>query len=157
MVEAAEQRSAATPTATPPATPLATNRPDFTVAVEATISAGRIGIDIRPHITADLQTVRNAAITGGWTDDTPVPPWVFGPMWPTGVPEGWPEADPKERLVVTVGASEEVPVEEVVEFQNQLHDLLSQLAIAHGGTGLTIDRTDRDVPILVPAGSGVSP
>lgn len=78
-------------------------------------------------------------------------------MWPTGVPEGWPEADPEERLVVTVGTPEEVPVEEVVEFQNRLHDLLSQLAVAHGGTGLTIDRTDRDVPVVVPAGSGVSP
>jgi hypothetical protein len=28
-----------------------------------------------------------------WTDDTPVPPEVFGPLWPEGPPKGWP-ADP---------------------------------------------------------------
>jgi hypothetical protein len=29
-----------------------------------------------------------------WTDDTPVPPEVFGPLWPEVPPPGWP-ADPE--------------------------------------------------------------
>ncbi len=29
----------------------------------------------------------------GWTDETPVPPSFFGPMWPEGDPEGWPPTE----------------------------------------------------------------
>ena len=28
---------------------------------------------------------------GGWDNDTPVPPVMFGPLWPDGTPRGWPE------------------------------------------------------------------
>ncbi|HEX4610745.1 MAG TPA: hypothetical protein VH092_21325, partial [Urbifossiella sp.] len=112
-------------------------------------------IDVNDLILADFRAISHLSAANHWTNETPVPPWLFGPMWPNGVPKGWPEADPEERLVVTVATPAEMPVEEVVGFQNELHDLLSQLAIAHGGTGLTLDRTGRDVPVVVPAGTGV--
>jgi hypothetical protein len=42
---------------------------------------------------ADFETVRRLAAEKGWTDQTPVPPKVFGPLWPRGAPKGWPEEE----------------------------------------------------------------
>jgi hypothetical protein len=39
---------------------------------------------------ADLETLKRLIRDKGWTDQTPVPPRVFGPLWPQGPPEGWP-------------------------------------------------------------------
>jgi hypothetical protein len=41
-------------------------------------------------IRADFELLGALARREGWDNDTPVPPEVFGPMWPEGVPEGWP-------------------------------------------------------------------
>jgi len=41
-------------------------------------------------IRADFELLGAFARREGWDNDTPVPPEVFGPMWPDGVPEGWP-------------------------------------------------------------------
>lgn len=32
-----------------------------------------------------------------WTDDTSVPPTIFGVMWPDGLPPGWPDEQPYEN------------------------------------------------------------
>ncbi|MFG0246886.1 MAG: hypothetical protein ACF8MF_12635 [Phycisphaerales bacterium JB052] len=45
------------------------------------------------QIRADLKLLELLSLQEKWTDDTPVPPEVFGPMWPEGVPERWPEED----------------------------------------------------------------
>ncbi len=42
-------------------------------------------------IQRDLSLLNAASEAENWTDDTPVPPEFFGPLWPHGVPEGWPK------------------------------------------------------------------
>jgi hypothetical protein len=42
---------------------------------------------------ADLETLKRLIRDKGWTDQTPVSPRVFGPLWPQGPPEGWPEEE----------------------------------------------------------------
>ena len=44
-------------------------------------------------IRRDFDHLADLARSHHWTDDTPVPPEVFGPLWPEGPPDGWP-ADP---------------------------------------------------------------
>lgn len=48
--------------------------------VQATVSA----------IWLDFDLLRASAERDSLTDDSPVPPDVFGPIWPNGAPEGWP-------------------------------------------------------------------
>ena len=43
-------------------------------------------------IRRDFDHLANLSDWGRWTDETPVPPEVFGPLWPEGVPVGWPVA-----------------------------------------------------------------
>jgi len=47
-------------------------------------------------ISRDFVLLLDRARREGWTDDTPVPPTVFGPLWPDGGAEGGPQggADP---------------------------------------------------------------
>ncbi len=43
-------------------------------------------------IRRDFDHLVNLSDRGQWTDETPVPLEVFGPLWPEGIPEGWPVA-----------------------------------------------------------------
>jgi hypothetical protein len=45
-------------------------------------------------IAADFRTLRDRVRVESWTDETPVPPEVFGDLWPAGPPLGWPTAEP---------------------------------------------------------------
>lgn len=56
----------------------------------ANLAAADHAAEIVRCITRDFQTLCAAADAGAWTDSTPVPPAVFGPLWPEGVPPGWP-------------------------------------------------------------------
>jgi hypothetical protein len=38
----------------------------------------------------DLAMLKEKAKNENWTDDTPVPAIIFGPLWPNGAPRGWP-------------------------------------------------------------------
>jgi hypothetical protein len=40
-------------------------------------------------IRRDFARLKKLARNEKWTDDTPVPPEVFGPMWPEGVEPYW--------------------------------------------------------------------
>jgi len=40
-------------------------------------------------ICRDYQLLAETARVEAWTDETPVPPDFFGPMWPDGVPGYW--------------------------------------------------------------------
>lgn len=46
-------------------------------------------------IRRDLNRLRTLARKGNWTDDTPVPPDVFGPLWPDGVEPHWASEAPR--------------------------------------------------------------
>jgi hypothetical protein len=50
--------------------------------------------NLAPIIRRDFDHLAKLAQWQRWTDDTPVPPEVFGPLWPEGAPAGWP-ADPE--------------------------------------------------------------
>ena len=58
-------------------------------------------------VRADFDRLTSAARRESWTDDTPVPPEFFGPMWPDGEPEGWPTVEESVAIQgsATVGAS----------------------------------------------------
>ncbi|HEV3385202.1 MAG TPA: hypothetical protein VG097_10310 [Gemmata sp.] len=45
---------------------------------------------IQAIIRRDFDAVARLASSQMWTNDTPVPISVFGPMWPKGIPTGWP-------------------------------------------------------------------
>lgn len=40
-------------------------------------------------VRRDFNRLRTLARKGNWTDDTPVPPDVLGPLWPEGVAPHW--------------------------------------------------------------------
>ncbi len=42
-------------------------------------------------IRADYETIKRLVAERQWGDDTPVSPRTFGPMWPQGAPQGWPQ------------------------------------------------------------------
>jgi hypothetical protein len=52
-----------------------------------------VGEALDAAMRADLETLKQLIEKKGWTDQTPVKPRVFGPLWPQGPPEGWPEEE----------------------------------------------------------------
>lgn len=99
-------------------------------------------------------------------DDAPVPPEVFGPMWPDGVPEGWPPLQDgheplhlKIEITVPSGMSEA----ESKAFNERVATFFAKLSGAHvalGGTGLRLLDHSSSAPLPelneepVGAGSG---
>jgi hypothetical protein len=49
-------------------------------------------------IRRDFDRLRHLARKENWTDDTPVPPEVFGPMWPAGLTPDWARETPPEPV-----------------------------------------------------------
>ena len=66
---------------------------EATTAAAEAVDTARIAAGVRPIIRHDFDHLARLAQRQHWTDDTPVPPEVFGPLWPEGPPTGWP-ADP---------------------------------------------------------------
>jgi len=57
-------------------------------------SAAAVNIPATAAIRADLDLLVKAANAYEWDDATPVPPEVFGSLWPDGPPEEWPTQEP---------------------------------------------------------------
>lgn len=119
------------------------------------------------RIRNDFEVLRALAEREGWDDETTVPQQVFGPMWPEGVPKGWPvestsegqfkpayvvrklkaqTADPaREQKVVLklrIPPLEDTP-ENRARLKHEIGSLIeaaSELHVAHGGSGLKIKR-----------------
>lgn len=135
--------------------PLAT----FDAVSEATSSR----LSISP-ILNDFQAVRNLSQAENWTDDTPVPPCVFGPLWPDGRPEGWPadeppvapaETTPKQhRLVISATAKSGVSADALGAKMHELFEAINAYHIARGGGRLTPDDIKMYVAAGVPAEVG---
>ena len=49
--------------------------------------------EIHACVKKDLALLKKKANTENWTDDTPVPAALFGPLWPNGSPIDWAERD----------------------------------------------------------------
>lgn len=74
-----------------------------------------------------------------WTDDTPVPPSVFGPLWPEGPPKDWPRLEKAvTELTFEFDVPDDMTTAGAIEFATQLAALLCELDLAGGGHGLAI-------------------
>ena len=75
-------------------------RPDATTpeAVAALIlAAATVATPVRRQLLCvrrDFDRVARLAAKHAWTDDTPVPPDAFGPMWPDGLTPEWAQEPP---------------------------------------------------------------
>ena len=58
----------------------------YTDAAEATEAA-----EAAAAIRCDYDLLCALSQREAWDDDSPVPPALFGPLWPDGPPPGWPE------------------------------------------------------------------
>jgi hypothetical protein len=91
------------------------------------------------------------------SDDDAFPPELFGPMWPEGVPEGWPEggADvPSGDAVIEVSIevpndADDATIEAMVL---EMTDRLDDMHRAEGGRGIVIDAVEIPRAAGVPQG-----
>ncbi len=139
-------------------------------ALEATNAGFGVGKEparaaVTNAVLEDFQRLVQYVDSNKATDETPVPPSVFGPMWPDGLPPGWPQivelrgaasgkAEVTGDLTVRRG-SDGLSVSVVLpEFHDQdavaaglveLYSALNDLHVALGGSGLKL----RDSDILV--------
>lgn len=102
----------------------------------------------------DYELLKAAAAAEGWTDDTPVPPEFFGPLWPEGEPEGWPgssvPAEPTYFKIELLTPSN-MTGQESEDFNRRAAALFAELSALHvamGGTGLRL--LDRDSLETIP-------
>lgn len=94
----------------------------------------------------DFDLLMYAAEQHQWTDDTPVPPEFFGPLWPDGEPEGWPGEDiaadqPPVALKLQIAVPRGMSEAESNEFNDRVVGFLAALSAldaSMGGTGLQI-------------------
>jgi hypothetical protein len=114
-------------------------------------------IDFVASVRRDFDHLARLAEWQHWTDDTPVPPDVFGPLWPEGPPPGWP-ADPdvpqRAELPVSFLALERVIPMVLEDEAVNVFNALNRYYIARTGDRLTLDG---DIHTLVTAlvGAGV--
>lgn len=105
-------------------------------AKAAKVAADAAYTDANALIRRDFDILKETAEREHWTDNTPVPQKVFGPMWPDGKPTGWfdsgvvrfYEQHPLEIYIDPVNASKET-IRSVFEAISDWH-------IAAGGLGL---------------------
>ncbi|MDY3561506.1 hypothetical protein R5W23_002784 [Gemmata sp. JC673] len=88
-----------------------------------------------------------------WDDNTPIPPEVFGPLWPEGAPKGWPASDVPLRpeLVIEGFVREQAAHRVIVDDVVNLFNVLNRYYIVRSGSRLTLDQFNSLLPALVPA------
>ncbi len=91
------------------------------------------------NILKDFQTLRERAKAGGWTDETPVPPSVFGPMWPEGPPPGWPRDPEADILRLRIAIPDDATEDDVKRMVRELAGAMTDVHRAAGGRGLQVD------------------
>ncbi len=95
-------------------------------------------------IVRDYQLLASSANKLNWTDETPVPPEVFGAMWPEGEPEGWPEEGREPLLGATayelsVVGPDGVDAKAVRKRTVKLLRLMDRYVRASGGNGVRLE------------------
>jgi len=111
--------------------------------------------DLRPHIRRDFDLLLRLASAYGWTDDTPVPPEVFGPLWPEGKPAGWPddpESPKRNDFALEAVSSERVTHTMIEDEVVNLFLAMNRFHIARTGQSLTVEDFQPYIAALVPAG-----
>ena len=110
--------------------------------------------DVSSFIRRDFDHLARLAEWQHWTDDTPVPTEVFGPLWPEGPPKGWPpitdvpaRADLRIELFARERATDQMIEDDVVN----LFNALNRYHIARSGVRLTLEQFRSLISALVPA------
>ena len=122
---------------------------DATAAIDGTVVTGHSAVgaasslaDLAPIIRRDFDHLARLAEWQRWTDNTPVPPEVFGPLWPEGSPPGWP-ADPdvpqfRDLALEVVSAARDLePMTE--DLAVHLFNAINAFYIARTGHRLTME------------------
>lgn len=110
--------------------------------------------DIHPYIRRDFDHLASLAEWQCWTDDTPVSPEVFGPLWPEGPPKGWPpitDVPPRAELVIEAFARGRATEQMIEDDIVNLFNALNRYHIARSGVRLTLEQFRSLLPALVPA------
>lgn len=94
-------------------------------------------------ILRDFQLLKVAAQKENWDDDTPVSPAFFGPMWPNGIPAGWPVDETKKdaearELVIELDVPDGVTDEDLYKMAVEMADDADSLHRAYGGRGIRL-------------------
>lgn len=124
------------------------------LAITAAVRAAETLADLRPHIRRDFDHLARLAEWQRWTDDTPVPPEVFGPLWPEGPPKGWPpitDVPARAELTLELFARERATEQMIEEDVVNLFDALNHYHIARSGVLLALEQFRSLVSALVPA------
>ncbi|AWM42010.1 hypothetical protein C1280_36820 [Gemmata obscuriglobus] len=117
-------------------------------------AAEAAGFSVTPAIRRDFDHLSQLAEAQRWDDDTPVSPGVFGPLWPEGLPKGWPVAShiPQwTELVVEAFACERATEKMLEDDLVNLFHVLNRYYIVRSGSRLTLDQFNSLLPALVPA------
>ena len=108
--------------------------------------------DLGNNIRNDVQALQAAHEKGLIDENGSVPQSLFGPLWPDGAPEWWPDADVtsenhriKLKFRLPANASEETIQEHVIEAIKDINGL-HRLA---GGHGLQVEEVEVQQPIAV--------
>ncbi|MEO1716085.1 MAG: hypothetical protein AAFR76_03140 [Planctomycetota bacterium] len=101
----------------------------------------------RTAMRCDLELLKAAASREEWNDERPVSPDFFGPLWPEGEPEGWPEEGREVRagdevFSVTLDLPADVSDDEIENLVRELSVRLDESHVAEGGRGVVIDSID---------------
>lgn len=120
-------------------------------------------ITIRPHIRRHFIAISDWARANQATDATPCPPIVAGPLWPDGVPEGWPALPTPKLFALTIHVPDEVDLADEMEAMRIAAGFATQFAkldIVGGGHGLVLKpplkMSALKVKSRVPVGVGAS-
>jgi hypothetical protein len=93
-------------------------------------------------IRRDFDHLADLALWQKWTDDTPVPPEVFGPLWPEGAPAGWP-ADPEvpqhSSITLELTQQDDIPEKVLLNETMNIFNALNEYHISRGGQTLCLE------------------
>jgi hypothetical protein len=115
--------------------------------------------DVRRYLRNDYQSLHLLTGPDNWSgevdvfaDTAPIPLTTFGPLWPDGLPSGWPQFDEANALDVTLFAPERTSPHVIGESLVKLWEAANEYHMAGGGGVLTFDEFKQMVPSLVPVG-----
>ncbi len=135
----------------------AVTRQTYSTAYNAEFASSKLDppVSITTIIRRDFDHIVKLAKQQTWTDDSPVPPSVFGPLWPDGPPEGWPML---ERVVTEIvfefDAPDDLITVDAVEFAKEVAAAICVLDLTGSGHGLAI-QPPLEITAPVPAPAGV--
>ncbi len=90
-------------------------------------------------VRRDFEMLQSAAAGEGWRNDTPVPSEFFGPLWPQGVPQSWPEEEETSEsceVVFVIDVPQYASDKDIYDKAVELADRADALHRVYGGRGI---------------------